>query len=189
MRPLRCLPALALLLAATAALAQAPSEDEAAASHLAQERQRIAREREALLAGFQAEDQACRQRFFVNSCLGDLAVRRREALAPLREQEIRLEEGERQRRHDEAIARRAQKQTEAERTPEASAERLQLERAEREQSQAEREAQARQRAQQQVEREREAVRRQREREEAARARARRGEAAPLPAPSTLTQPR
>ena len=176
-----------MLPAATAALAQEPGGDEAFFNRLAQERQRIEQERQALLAGFDAEEQACRQRFFVNSCLGDLAVRKRQALAPLREQDIRIGEAERQRRHDQALQRRAQKQEQAEppvsAPAQAAGERPEGERADREPARLEREAQARQRAQQQADRERAAAQRQREREAAARARARDGEGArPLPTP-------
>lgn len=177
-----CLAAWVTVLVAASVLAQEPATDEAFASALGRERERMAQERAALLAGFEAADQACRQRFFVNSCLRDLAVCRREALAPLREQEIRVEESERQRRHDQAVQRRAQKQEDALRAPvpAPAADAGLLERAEREQAQAEREAQARLRAQQQLERERQAQQRQREREEAARSRARREGSAPMP---------
>lgn len=178
------------LAAAGAASAQGggpPLSDEAFAAGINETRERIARERAALLSGFNAQEQACRTRFFVNSCLRDLAERKREALAPLREQEIQTEEAERQRRRDQAVQRTADKQVQAERapagTPEQAAERQRRVQAERQQDQAEREAQARQRAQVQADRERAAEQRQREREQAARGRARRGDGAPLPPPT------
>ena len=62
------------------------------------ERTRIAAERQSLTERFTAEESACRTRFAVNACLDDVRARRRAALAPLRERELRLAEAERQRR-------------------------------------------------------------------------------------------
>ena len=69
------------------------------------ERTRIADQRTRLEAGFLAEDAACYQRFFVNSCLDEVNARRRETLAALRSQEIVLNEQERKLRGAEQIRR------------------------------------------------------------------------------------
>ena len=65
--------------------------------------QRLA-ERQALVERFADEERACSQRFAVTSCVDEVRSRRRAALAPLRERELRLEEAERNRR---AAERRA----------------------------------------------------------------------------------
>lgn len=54
------------------------------------ERLRISAERSKLEAAGALEDTACYQRFLVNSCLEEVKVRRRDALADLRRQEIVL---------------------------------------------------------------------------------------------------
>ena len=54
------------------------------------ERLRIGTDRSRLEAVFALEDTACYTRFFVNSCLDEVKVRRREVLADLRRQEIVL---------------------------------------------------------------------------------------------------
>jgi len=54
------------------------------------ERLRISTERSKLEAAGALEDTACYQRFLVNSCLEEVKVRRRDALADLRRQEIVL---------------------------------------------------------------------------------------------------
>jgi colicin import membrane protein len=54
------------------------------------ERLRISTERSQLEAAGAVEDSACYQRFLVNSCLEEVKVRRRDALADLRRQEIVL---------------------------------------------------------------------------------------------------
>lgn len=59
------------------------------------ERLRISTERSALEAGFSREDTACYKRFLVNSCLDEVKIRRREALADLRRQEISINDQER----------------------------------------------------------------------------------------------
>lgn len=59
------------------------------------ERTRIKRERAQLEKGFTAEDVVCYRKFMVNKCLDEVKLRRREALADLRRQEIALEEQER----------------------------------------------------------------------------------------------
>lgn len=59
------------------------------------ERAKISAERVRLEAGFLTEDAACYKKFAVNSCLGKVNSRRREAMASLRRQEILLNDEER----------------------------------------------------------------------------------------------
>jgi colicin import membrane protein len=59
------------------------------------ERARISAARATLEAGFLAEDAACYKKFAVNRCLDRVNIRRREAIADLRRQEILLNEEER----------------------------------------------------------------------------------------------
>lgn len=91
-----------LLLASTAAAAQDG----------AGERTRIDAERRQVEARYATEESACRQRFFVTSCIDDAKLRRREALDLLRQQELALDEAERRRRAEERLraveARRAE---------------------------------------------------------------------------------
>ena len=54
------------------------------------ERLRISADRARLEAAFALEDAACYKRFLVNNCLDEVNVRRRDALADLRRQEILL---------------------------------------------------------------------------------------------------
>lgn len=54
------------------------------------ERVRINAERTKLEAGFNLENVACYKKFLVNSCLGEIKLRHRDALADLRRQEIAL---------------------------------------------------------------------------------------------------
>jgi colicin import membrane protein len=69
------------------------------------ERARIASERARLESVYLTEDAACYQRFFVNNCLDDVNVKRRESMATLRTQEIVLNEEERKFRGAEQIRR------------------------------------------------------------------------------------
>jgi colicin import membrane protein len=73
------------------------------------ERARIASERARLETGFLTEDAACYKKFFVNSCLDDVNVRRRESLATLRTQEISLNEQERKLKGAEQLRRTEEK--------------------------------------------------------------------------------
>ena len=73
--------ALGLLIASFAAHAQTGSDAE---------RVRISAERSRLEATFALEDTACYKRFLVNNCLDEVKVRRRDAMADLRRQEIVL---------------------------------------------------------------------------------------------------
>ncbi len=59
------------------------------------QRDAISAERSRLEAGFLTEDAACYKKFAVNSCLGNVNIRRREAMADLRRQEILLNDEER----------------------------------------------------------------------------------------------
>jgi colicin import membrane protein len=64
----------------------------------AAERQRIGNERRAIETRFAAEEAACLGRFVVTPCVEDVRARKREALAPLRHQELLLDDAERKRR-------------------------------------------------------------------------------------------
>ncbi len=70
-------------------------------------RDRLAAERQSLLDGFSVEEHACRERFAVTACMDELRVRRRAALAPLRERELALMDAERQQRASDHQAARA----------------------------------------------------------------------------------
>lgn len=59
------------------------------------QRAAISAERSRLAAGFLTEDAACYKKFAVNSCLEKVNIRRREAMADLRRQEILLNDEER----------------------------------------------------------------------------------------------
>ena len=52
-------------------------------------------ERQQLSEAFAKEERACSQQFWVTACLDDARARRREALAPVRERELKLDEAER----------------------------------------------------------------------------------------------
>ena len=71
---------------------------------LADERAAIAQQRQSLNQRFAAEESDCAKRFQVTACVEDLRARRRQALAPLRERELQLDEAERGRI---AVERRA----------------------------------------------------------------------------------
>ena len=73
--------AFGLLLVSLAAQAQISNDAE---------RMRISTERSRLEAAFAIEDTACYKRFLVNNCVDEVKVRRRDALADLRRQEIVL---------------------------------------------------------------------------------------------------
>ena len=73
------------------------------------DRSRINLERARLEKGFTAEDVVCYRRFMVNNCLDEVKLRRREALADLRRQEIALEEQERRAKAAAQILKTEQK--------------------------------------------------------------------------------
>ena len=67
------------------------------------ERRRISNERTLLDAAFSREDAACYQKFLVNNCLNDVKLRRTDALADLRRQEISLNDRERKTKGAEQV--------------------------------------------------------------------------------------
>ncbi len=77
----------------------------ATAKSIDAQRAQISAERARLEAGFLAEDAACYQKFAVNYCLGQVNVRRREAMAELRRQEIVLNDEERKIRGEQEMKR------------------------------------------------------------------------------------
>ena len=97
---------------ASPASAQTPGRDH--------ERQAVTAERQALSERFAAEERECALRFLATSCGDEVRARRREALAPLRERELRLEEADRRRRADERRAAIASKQAAAASRPSAA---------------------------------------------------------------------
>lgn len=101
--------ATSLLMACFAAQAQINSDAE---------RLRISAERARLEEAFTLEDTACYKKFLVNNCLDEVKVRRREALADLRRQEIVLNDEARKAKAAEQIQKTEDK---------SSAEKLQQE--------------------------------------------------------------
>ena len=89
------------------------------------ERLRISSERAAFEAGFNLEDSACYQKFLVNNCLDEVKIRRRDAMADLRRQEISINDQERKARGAEQVQKTEDKaspekqQQEADRRAEA----------------------------------------------------------------------
>lgn len=78
----------------------------------------IAAERQALVDRYAAEESECRRHFVVTSCLEDVRLRRRDALAPLREREMALSDRERlQRAADRKAALAARREAESQRPP------------------------------------------------------------------------
>jgi colicin import membrane protein len=77
-------------------------------------RQALAAERASITQGFDTEEADCQSRFAVTGCVADVRARRRDALAPLRERELQLDDQERrervaQRELDLAAKRQAQR--------------------------------------------------------------------------------
>ena len=101
--------ALGVFIAASGALAQTGSDVE---------RERISAERSRLEATFTREDSACYKRFLVNNCLAEVKIRRRDALADLRRQEIVLNDEARKAKGAEQLQKIEEK---------SSPEKLQLE--------------------------------------------------------------
>jgi colicin import membrane protein len=62
------------------------------------ERERLGVDRRALDQRFATEEQACQSRFAVTPCVDDVRLRRRLALAPLRERELQLDDEQRRQR-------------------------------------------------------------------------------------------
>ena len=73
------------------------------------QRAAISAQRSRLEASFLTEDAACYKKFAVNSCLGKVNTRRREAMADLRRQEIFLNDEERRIKGDEQIRKTQEK--------------------------------------------------------------------------------
>ncbi|MBC7611130.1 MAG: hypothetical protein H7228_16435 [Polaromonas sp.] len=73
------------------------------------ERARINAQRIRLETGFSNEDAACYKKFLVNNCLDEVKVRRREALADLRRQEISLNAQDRKLKGAEQIRKTEEK--------------------------------------------------------------------------------
>lgn len=73
------------------------------------ERARINADRARLEAGFLAEDAECYKKFAVNSCLGKVNERRREAMGDLRRQELLLNDEERRIRGAEQVRKTEEK--------------------------------------------------------------------------------
>ena len=76
------------------------------------QREEIARQREAVMAVYHQEAKACWQKFAVNACLREARQNRREALEPLRQQDLRLNEEEREWRTEQRNIRLEGKQPE-----------------------------------------------------------------------------
>ncbi len=74
------------------------------------ERARLAAQRQAITARFAAEERACRERFVVTACVDDVRVRRRDALIPVRQRELQLDDADRRARAAERKAALAEKQ-------------------------------------------------------------------------------
>ena len=70
-----------------------------------EQREGIARERAAVQARFAGDEKACYARFAVNDCLRQADLRKREALADLRRQEVSINNTERKRKGAEQIQR------------------------------------------------------------------------------------
>ena len=93
--------------------AGADSASASAAAHRKTERDRIAREREALTARRQQEEAVCYQRFAVEDCLRGVRVKARETHDRLRAQEIELNDAERREKAAERLRAIEDKQTAA----------------------------------------------------------------------------
>ena len=85
---------------AQALAATAPPAGQPLAPWLQAQRARIASERGAATRHFEEAEQACWQRFAVNDCLQQARVQRRTALDRLRQQELAINDLERQRQAD-----------------------------------------------------------------------------------------
>jgi len=93
----------------------------ALAAPAATERLRLAAERQAAESRYAAEEAECQQRFIVTSCVDDVRLRRRVALAGLRQQEHALDDAERRARAAERQQAVERKSAEAASRPAASA--------------------------------------------------------------------
>ncbi|MDY0747064.1 hypothetical protein SNE35_21330 [Paucibacter sp. R3-3] len=76
------------------------------------ERRELQQQRQAVETRFKAESQACRQEFFVNTCLDRIRNERLAALRPLQARELQLGEADRKARSEEQTRRVAERQRE-----------------------------------------------------------------------------
>ncbi len=83
------------------------------------ERDRITGERARLEAAYAAENARCYRQFLVNNCLDEVKVRRREAMADLRRQEISLNEQDRRAKAAEQLQKTEDKVSPARQQAEA----------------------------------------------------------------------
>ena len=83
------------------------------------ERAQLRAERQQLTDAFAQEERVCAQQFLVTACLDDARARRRAALAPLRERELRLDEADRRAKADLRRQAIAAKQARAASQPDA----------------------------------------------------------------------
>ena len=90
--------------------AEAPASNAALAPWLVQQRARVAQARSVAQARYETEETACWRRFTVNDCLRSARLERRAALSALRQQELTLNEIERQRRTAERLRQLDEKQ-------------------------------------------------------------------------------
>lgn len=104
--------------AAQALTAAAPPEGPLLAPWLAAERKRIEAERAAAVQKFDGAEKACWQRFAVNACLHQARVERRGALDRLRQEDLALNEVERQRRTAARLRELQEKKDRAQGSPE-----------------------------------------------------------------------
>jgi hypothetical protein len=85
--------------------AQQPSVSDAAPDEvpevIAHQRQALASQRSAIVQAEQMQQAACWQKFAVNACLSDARLTRRQALIPLRQQELALNAQERSWRNEQ----------------------------------------------------------------------------------------
>ncbi len=101
---------IALLLGIVNVFAQAQSGGTTnPTDNIAMQRVEISAERSRLNAAFMTEDAACYKKFAVNSCLGEVNARRREAMANLRRQEVLLNDEERRLKGAEQIRKTEEK--------------------------------------------------------------------------------
>jgi len=91
-----------------AAVAQ-PAELDGLARSIDAQRKQIGMERSKLEAGFVAEEAVCHEKFLVNACLDKVHSRRRQSMAELRQQEILLNDQERQLKGAEQVRKTEEK--------------------------------------------------------------------------------
>jgi hypothetical protein len=100
--------------ASAGVFAQSPMEEP---EFIRLQRQEITHQRSAVMLSFQQDATACWQKFAVNDCLQEARHRRRLALEPLRQQDLRLNQDERSWRSGQRAQRLEGKQPENTVTP------------------------------------------------------------------------